>query len=75
MAYLRTFLMEAILFWRRVVRLDSSAVRRRRMARVFFTRKSKGMYFLPAKAVFSVSRSLWLMTVKTRAMALRTLRL
>ena len=46
--------------------------RARRMARVFLRRRSSGMYFFFAATSRSASRWLWLMTVSTQAMDLRT---
>lgn len=37
------------------------------MARVFLTRRSRGVCFLLAKASFSALRWFWLITVSTRA--------
>merc|ERR1719440_2546072 len=49
-----------------------SRVNARRIARVFFWRRSNGVYFLPAYSLRASSRDFWVYTVNTRAMLFRT---
>lgn len=58
-----------------VLRAASLVDRARRMARVFFARKSMGLYFLPLYSLRKLSFVFVFMTMYTRAMALRTTRL
>merc|ERR1719277_2492052 len=50
-----------------------STLRARRMARVFFGRKSKGVYFLPLHSLRASAFCFWLYTVRIRAIDFRTI--
>jgi hypothetical protein len=71
-AYLRRGKAAAFLAARAVVAPACALVSRCRMARVFLTRRSRGTYFLPAYAAFRAVRVEAVMTVRVRAMPLRT---
>lgn len=60
------------LSWRAVLALASEGLRARRIARVFLILKSKGLYFFPLKLSCNLAFCVWLITVKTRAIDLRT---
>jgi len=62
----------AFLAARAVVAPACALVRRWRMARVFLTRRSRGTNFFPAYAALRADRVEAVMTVRVRAMPLRT---
>jgi hypothetical protein len=71
-AYLRRGKAAAFLAARAVTAPACALVSRRRIARVFFGRRSRGTYFLPAYADLRAARVEAVMTVRVRAMPLRT---
>merc|ERR1719221_838701 len=60
-------------FWRAVFAVFCSTFSARRIARVFFGRKSRGTYFLPLHSLRASAFCFWLYTVRIRAMDLRTI--
>merc|ERR1719221_1671722 len=60
-------------FVRAVFAVFCSTFSARRIARVFFGRKSRGTYFLPLHSFRASAFCFWLYTVRIRAMALRTI--
>lgn len=71
-AYLRILKCFSFFSWRRVFREASCLVSLRRIARVFLGRRSSGRYFLFLYKRWSWARCAWLMTVRVRAIDLRT---
>merc|ERR1719277_1845971 len=60
-------------FSRAVLAIFCSTFKARRMARVFFGRRSNGVYFLPLHSLRASAFCFWLYTVRIRAMDFRTI--